>query len=223
MAWGLSVFHAPGASPEAVRLVLPSGASVDGIARRLHEAGIVERPSIFSLGARLMGRGRSLKAGEYDFAAAISPRQVLDLLTDGRTVVRRITVAEGLTTAQTLALVGAAEGLQGTLPEGQCLVFDDDHYYMGGVIAEKLARAGRDVTLVTTAFLASAWTDNTSERERIQARLLEVGVRIEPNTVLIERVGAKAVLARVRSGHEYAQEMDAEARDVPFRRESPIR
>ena len=96
--------------------------------------------------------------------------------------------------------------MDGTLPAGPCLVFDDDHYYMGGVVAEKLARAGRDVTLVTTAYLASAWTDNTSELERIQARLLDLGVRIEPNTVLTELAGQKAVLACVFTGRERSTE-----------------
>ncbi|MEE8218757.1 MAG: FAD-dependent oxidoreductase [Vicinamibacteria bacterium] len=96
--------------------------------------------------------------------------------------------------------------MDGTLPAGPCLIFDDDHYYMGGVVAEKLARAGRDVTLVTTAYLASAWTDNTAELERIQARLLDLGVRIEPNTVLTELAGQKAVLACVFTGRERSTE-----------------
>jgi dimethylamine/trimethylamine dehydrogenase len=96
--------------------------------------------------------------------------------------------------------------MDGKLPEGPCLVFDDDHYYMGGVLAEKLAGAGHDVTLATTAYLASAWTDNTAERERIQARLLGLGVRIEPNIVLQELAGEKAVLACVFTGRERSVE-----------------
>jgi len=90
--------------------------------------------------------------------------------------------------------------MAGTLPEGPVLVFDDDHYYMGGVVAEALAAAGRTVTLATTAFLASAWTDNTAERERIQARLIGLGVRIEANTLLVELAGEEATLACVFTG-----------------------
>ena len=94
--------------------------------------------------------------------------------------------------------------MAGTLPEGPVLVFDDDHYYMGGVMAEVLATAGQTVTLATTAFLASAWTDNTAERERIQARLIELGVRIEPNTALVQLAGEEAVLACVFTGRKRA-------------------
>ena len=40
--------------------------------------------------------------------------------------------------------------MAGVRPDGErVVVFDDDHYYMGGVLAELLAREGRRVTLVT--------------------------------------------------------------------------
>ncbi len=58
------------------------------------------------------------------------------------------------------------------------VIYDDDHYYMGGVLAELLARAGRHVTLVTPAHCPSSWTTNTMEQHRIQRRLLELDVDI---------------------------------------------
>jgi len=40
--------------------------------------------------------------------------------------------------------------MAGTRPRGHRVVlFDDDHYYMGGVFAELLATEGHDVQLVT--------------------------------------------------------------------------
>lgn len=61
---------------------------------------------------------------------------------------------------------------------GDVVIFDDDHYYMGGVIAEKLAADGCHVTLVTPQAVPSSWTVNTLEQHRIQKRLLEAGVRL---------------------------------------------
>lgn len=61
---------------------------------------------------------------------------------------------------------------------GPVVVFDDDHYYMGGVLAEKLRTDGHDVPLVTPAADVSHWTHNTMEQGRIQTRLLELGVEI---------------------------------------------
>jgi dimethylamine/trimethylamine dehydrogenase len=104
---------------------------------------------------------------------------------------------EGWSTASVLT---PDDVMAGTLPEGPVLVFDDDHYYMGGVVSEALAGAGCSVTLATTAYLASAWTDNTAERERIQAHLINLGVRIEANTVLVELAGEEATLACVFTG-----------------------
>ena len=59
---------------------------------------------------------------------------------------------------------------------GNVVIYDDDHYYMGSVIAEKLADAGAGVTLVTPAADVSAWTHNTLEQVHIERRLRKLGV-----------------------------------------------
>ena len=62
------------------------------------------------------------------------------------------------------------------------MLFDDDHYYLGGVLAELLVGEGHAVTLVTPAPRVSEWTVNTMEQERIQRRLLELGVTVATST-----------------------------------------
>jgi len=57
-------------------------------------------------------------------------------------------------------------------------LFDDDHYYMGSVLAELLVKEGHHVTLVTPSVEVANWTRNTMEQHKIQARLLELGVEI---------------------------------------------
>ena len=64
---------------------------------------------------------------------------------------------------------------------GPVVVFDDDHYYMGGIMAEKLRSDGYEVILVTPAADVSNWTHNTLEQVRIQTRLLEMGVEVVPH------------------------------------------
>jgi dimethylamine/trimethylamine dehydrogenase len=69
--------------------------------------------------------------------------------------------------------------MAGTRPRGRNVVlFDDDHYYLGGVLAELLAADGFDVHVVTPAAQVSAWTVNTMEVVKIQRRLLEAGVTL---------------------------------------------
>jgi dimethylamine/trimethylamine dehydrogenase len=61
---------------------------------------------------------------------------------------------------------------------GRVILYDDDHYYMGGVLAELLVREGYQVILVTPAGEVSSWARNTLEQAKIQTRLLELGVDI---------------------------------------------
>jgi dimethylamine/trimethylamine dehydrogenase len=70
------------------------------------------------------------------------------------------------------------------LPNGPVVIFDDDHYYMGGVLAERCREAGLPVTLVTPAALISAWTANTMEAMPITRRLLRLGVDLMPYTTV---------------------------------------
>ena len=75
--------------------------------------------------------------------------------------------------------------MSGTRPRGKrVVVFDDDHYYLGGVIAELLATEGCDVTLVTPAAHVSQWTTNTLEVARIRKRVIRAGVDVRTNTAL---------------------------------------
>ena len=71
-----------------------------------------------------------------------------------------------------------SNGVQAVTADGPMVVFDDDCFYMGGVLAELLAKAGRTVTFVTPASQVSPWSQNTLEQSRIQRRLIDLGVEI---------------------------------------------
>lgn len=133
-AWGYQRFDAPGPAKDSVTIVIPKGLGIEAIGRRLREAGVVDQPLVLSLAARLMRRAHLLKAGEYEFPAGITPHEILDMLVAGRTVVRRLTVPEGWTTAQILALIADAEGLDGPLtdrPAEGALLPETYHYSYG--------------------------------------------------------------------------------------------
>jgi len=76
--------------------------------------------------------------------------------------------------------------MEGQRPAGHVVIYDDDHYYMGGVLAELLARAGNAVTLVTPAAHVSDWTTNTLEQGAIHRRLAGLGVEIVLNRGVVE-------------------------------------
>ena len=75
--------------------------------------------------------------------------------------------------------------LAGARPDGgRVAIYDDDHYYMGGVLAELLRAEGYEVVLVTPEPVVSAWTVNTMEQHRIQARLIEAGVELHTSAAV---------------------------------------
>jgi dimethylamine/trimethylamine dehydrogenase len=74
----------------------------------------------------------------------------------------------------------------GNWARGNVVVYDDDHYYMGGVLAELLAEQGCKVSLVTPAPMVSYWSQFTLEQERVQHKLMKLGVKLYPRTVVSE-------------------------------------
>jgi len=76
--------------------------------------------------------------------------------------------------------------MDGNFPAGRVILYDDDHFYLGGVLAELLAQNGCDVTLVTPAPLVSYWTQFTLEQSKIQTRLMRLGIKLLPQTLLSE-------------------------------------
>ncbi len=87
---------------------------------------------------------------------------------------------------QTPSVMTPDDILGGIVPDGPVIVYDDDHYYIGGVIAEKLRGDGLEVTLVTPANEVSTWTNHTEEQHRIQERILNLGIHLKTGTSLSE-------------------------------------
>ena len=71
--------------------------------------------------------------------------------------------------------------LSGDLPADAVVIYDDDHYYMGNVIAAHLAQAGCTVTLVTPQPYIGGWMGYTLEQSRVIDQLNDLGVTIRAN------------------------------------------
>lgn len=100
--------------------------------------------------------------------------------------------------------------MAGTRPRGQrVVVFDDDHYYMGGVIAELLAKEGMDVTLITPAAHVSQWTTNTLEVARIRKRVIRAGIDVRTNTAVTAVTADGVRTACVYTGDEGTMNADS--------------
>jgi len=153
---------------------IEQGSSVKTIASQLSNAGVLPDAWSFVLLSRLMGVATSLKAGDYEITAGISPYQLLQRITRGDSSQSEIRFIEGWTFSQLrrlldehpalrhqtthlsngeiLQLIGATE----TAAEG--LFFPDTYFF---------ARGSSDVAVLKRAYRAMrnhmdiAWTERT--------------------------------------------------------------
>jgi UPF0755 protein len=161
IGWASNDLHAPGPSITETALVLTRGSSVEDIARKLAEAGVVRQPLVFSLAARLSGKARRLRAGEYAFPAAISAFDALTRIARGDIVIRRLTIAEGLTSAQVTALVAEAAGLVGdTVAAAEGSLLPETYHYVYGDARQHMVTRMR---VGMEELLAELWVGRASD------------------------------------------------------------
>ena len=124
-------------------VVLPQGASAFDIADLLEEAGVIDDPLLFVAGLWIEDRQHSLKAGEYMFEALATPRGVMQKLVAGDTVLHRLTVKEGMTSAEVAAMLNDVPWLVGeiaTVPAEGTLLPETYHYDLGDSRARLIER-----------------------------------------------------------------------------------
>lgn len=93
---------------------------------------------------------------------------------------------------------------EGIIPQGKTLVYDFDNYYLGGVLAEHLAKLGSSVEYATPAGHASAWTIMTNEQPYVHQALYALGVAIHTQTLLTGFEQSSVSLANIFTGHTSA-------------------
>lgn len=89
-----------------------------------------------------------------------------------------------LTHDDTVLILTPDDLMAGVLPQGDIVIYDTDHYYMAGVLAEKCAALGNKVTYMSPANRVSDWTENTLEQQRIQTRLMHKNINLALNQTL---------------------------------------
>jgi dimethylamine/trimethylamine dehydrogenase len=99
--------------------------------------------------------------------------------------------------------------VEGKTLGSRVLVIDTDGYYMGSAIAEKLARDRHEVTLATHLDVIAPYQRYTYEEQRNHERLVQLGVRLIPQQLVVSFTDGVATLAHVWSGEEQTIACDA--------------
>jgi UPF0755 protein len=154
--WWRHALVQPGPLAESRAIVVPHSGTAQ-LAGALAADGVVDRPLVFRAAAWLTHGEGILHAAEFAFPAHASIRQVLAILRSGHPVEHRLTIAEGLTAQQIVAVLAHAEAMTGnvhTIPEGSVLPQTYDYEYGAdrtGIVARAKAAMDKD--------LAAAWAD----------------------------------------------------------------
>lgn len=172
-------FNAPGPPAAETRILVSRGETETDIAERLEREGVIADALAFRLLSRLEGKGGQIRAGEYLVPASASVRDVLTLLTEGPTIARRLTVPEGATVREALAIVAAAEGLvgdvPGNLPEGSLLP-ETYHYALNDSresVVDRMEKAMRAAVAAAMATMPEGHPISTDLQLRTLASIVE--------------------------------------------------
>lgn len=224
-----SQFERPGPLAEAHTVVVPKGKGRIQIAEALEEQGVIGNRWTFVAGhvfQSLFGSKRNLdlKAGEYEIKAQSSMRQVLETLTEGKSIQYKVAIPEGLTSQQIVERLKAESNLSGeitTIPEegtllpdtyliskgmGRQEVLDRMQGKMQEFLSEAWEKRHPDLPLrtigeaVTFASIVEKETGKADERSRVAAvfhNRLKKGMRLQSDpTIIYGIVGGQGSLGR---------------------------
>lgn len=186
-------YNAAGDLTEPVTLIFPQGTRFEEIADMLAEKGVIRHPNLFKIQVFLRGKYAKFKAGEYEFAAHISPISAAEIIASGRSVRHALTIPEGLMTIEVMELVNKEKALAGDITldirEGELL--PETYYFSYGdrrdemimrmkramqkAVEDVWATRGKDSLLttpeqlVTLASIVEKETGIAAERPRVAA------------------------------------------------------
>lgn len=106
---------APSSLEEPYVVWVQKNQTLGGVAEDLEEAGAISDAKLFYYYGRATGLADVLRAGEFSIPEASSMKEIADILAEGDPVLRFVTIPEGVTVAQALAIVGEAPVLEGSI------------------------------------------------------------------------------------------------------------
>lgn len=95
-----------------MEFALNQGSSLGAVARQFEKQGLLSQPRLFVLMARLMGRAEKIKAGIYQLDHAVSPLELLDIITQGNVSKSQLTIIEGWNFRQLRSALNASSNLR---------------------------------------------------------------------------------------------------------------
>jgi len=217
-------FEAPGPLPQDRIVNIPRGSGLHDIADVLSHEGVIDQPWVFIGGVLVLKAREDLKAGEYQFKAHSSLRDVVATIVEGRVVAHQVSIPEGLTSQQIVSRLEADDVLTGDIREipREGSLLPDTYNFTRGVTREQMIQRMQQAQahlvqeiwdhrsadlsiktpdqLVVVASLVEKETGKPEERSRVAAVFLnrlkqKIKLQSDP-TIIYGLVGGKGTLGR---------------------------
>jgi len=221
---GKQRFEMPGPLAADKIVNIPHGSGIRDIADVLQREGVIDQPWVFVGGVLALKAREDLKAGEYQFTAHASLRDVVATIVEGKVISHQISLPEGLTSEQIVARLLADDILTGNIKEipREGSLLPDTYNYTRGFSREQIIqrmqaaqqrllkevwdRHSPDLPLktpeqlVVLASLIEKETAKPDERSRVAAvfiNRLKQRMRLQSDpTIIYGLVGGKGTLGR---------------------------
>ena len=146
-------YTSPGPLESNKTVIIKKGSGFKQIVQTLEDEGIVHHAALIAIPAVALDQHRSFKPGEYAFLANVSPKQVLEALANGEVVVHKISIVEGTTAKQVVALLENEQALEGDiiqLPAEGSLLPETYHFTRGDTRQAIIDRMQSDMQNIST-------------------------------------------------------------------------
>ena len=221
---GKQRFEAAGPLPADRIVNIPRGSGMRYIADILSRDGVIDQSWLFIGGVLVLKAREDLKAGEYEFKAHSTMRDVVATIVEGKVVAHQVSLPEGLTSQQIVARLLQDDVLAGDIKEipREGSLLPDTYNFARGINREQMIqrmqqaqqRLLREVwdhrspdlplktpeQLVVLASLVEKETGKPDERSRVAAvfvNRLKQKMRLQSDpTIIYGLVGGKGTLGR---------------------------
>lgn len=196
---------------EDTSFLVPKGATLTSVARKLEDEGLIGSSDNFLLRAKVFGSRDPVKAGEFLVPAGASAAAILDTLQHGEVIRRFITIPEGLPSVLVHERLMREPLLTGTVPvppegsvlpesydfergESRAAVLGRMQQKMRDTIAELWPQRGKDIAVstpqeaVTLASIVEKETGVPQERRMVAGlytNRLKQGMRLQADPTII--------------------------------------
>jgi UPF0755 protein len=221
---GKQRFEAPGPLAADRIVNIARGSGMRDIADILSREGVIDQPWLFVGGVLVLKAREDLKAGEYEFKAHSSMRDVVATIVEGKVIAHQVSIPEGLTSEQIVARLSQDDVLTGYIKENprEGSLLPDTYNFARGITREQMIqrmqqaqqRLLREIwdhrspdlplktpeQLVILASLVEKETGKTDERTRVAAvfvNRLKQKMRLQSDpTIIYGLVGGRGTLGR---------------------------